>query len=98
MPRILTWLFFLLIFLSGVIFTVYNPHPVTLNYIIDTMQVRLAVLLLVSLLIGCLLGILFSAAWVLKLRYQNRRLRKNYQQASREIERLSTQQPDIAKH
>ena len=78
--RILVWLSFITVFLIGVVFAVYNPHLVTLNYVLGNMEIRLAVLLLISLIIGTMLGGLFTLSWGLKLRYQNRRLRKLQQQ------------------
>jgi len=91
MLRVLVWLLFLMIFLIGVIFTVYNPHPVTLNYILGSQEIRLAILILISLCVGALLGVLFSLNWAMKLQYQNRRLRKAQQQKNHEIEQLNVQ-------
>lgn len=91
MIRLLIGLLFLMIFLTGVIFTVYNPHPVTLNYIFGSQPIRLAILLLISLTIGALLGVLFSLNWAMKLAYQNRRLRKAQQQQNQTIEQLNLQ-------
>jgi len=90
MFRLIGWLFFLLVFLAGLVFTVYNPHPVTLHYVLGSVDIRLAILLLINLLLGVALGILVSGAWILQLRYQNRRLRKNQQQAAQEISQLQT--------
>ncbi len=91
MLRVLVWLLFLTIFSLGMIFTVYNPHPVTLNYILGSQDIRLAILLLVSLSIGAVLGVLFSLNWAMKLRYQNHRLRTVQQQKDEQIEQLNLQ-------
>jgi len=89
MLRIIGWLFFGVIFLIGVIFTLYNPQSVQLHYVINTLEIRLAVLLLIMFLGGATLGIIVSIAWIAKLRYLNRNLRKNYQDAADEITRLN---------
>lgn len=89
MLRLTSWLLFGLLFIAGVIFTLYNSHTVHLHYVINTLEIRLAVLLLVVFLSGITLGILVSIAWIAKLRYLNRTLRKNYQQACDDITRLN---------
>ncbi|GEM_PF-394434 len=91
MLRILVWLLLLLVFLAGVIFTLYNPHPITLYYVLGDLQIRLAILVLFSLIMGAVLGVLFSLHWAMKLRYQNHRLRKAQQQSTQEIEQLNAQ-------
>ena len=89
MLRLISWLFLGLFFMVGVIFTLYNPQTVQLHYIINTLEIRLAVLLLIMFLGGITLGILVSIAWIAKLRYLNRTLRKNHQEAAEEISRLN---------
>ncbi|MEY3218988.1 MAG: hypothetical protein RIT27_345 [Pseudomonadota bacterium] len=89
MLRIIGGLFFGLIFLIGVIFTLYNPQSVQLHYVINTLEIRLAVLLLIMFLAGATLGLIVSIAWIAKLRYLNRTLRKNHQEAADEITRLN---------
>jgi uncharacterized membrane protein YciS (DUF1049 family) len=89
MLRLISWLLLGLCFVVGVIFTLYNPQIVQLHYIINTLEIRLAVLLLIMFLGGITLGILVSIAWIAKLRYLNRTLRKNHQEAAEEISRLN---------
>ncbi len=89
MLRFISWLLLGLCFVVGVIFTLYNPQIVQLHYIINTLEIRLAVLLLIMFLSGITLGILVSIAWIAKLRYLNRTLRKNHQEAAEEISRLN---------
>ena len=89
MLRLISWIFLGLIFIVSVIFTLYNPQTVQLHYVINTLEIRLAVLLLIMFLGGITLGILVSIAWIAKLRYLNRTLRKNHQEAAEEITRLN---------
>lgn len=89
MLRFISWLVLGVFFVVGVIFTLYNPQIVQLHYIINTLEIRLAVLLLIMFLSGITLGILVSIAWIAKLRYLNRTLRKNHQEAAEEISRLN---------
>ncbi|MDY6992502.1 MAG: LapA family protein [Pseudomonadota bacterium] len=80
MWRIVTWLIFLLILSVMVLLTLPNTHHVTLNYYLDSLQLPLTVLLLMSLTLGVLLGIVFNLIWVWNLSYKNKRLKKHYQQ------------------
>lgn len=89
MLRFISWIFLGIFFVVGVIFTLYNPQTVQLHYVINTLEIRLAVLLLIMFLGGIALGILVSIAWIAKLRYLNRTLRKNHQEAADEITRLN---------
>jgi uncharacterized membrane protein YciS (DUF1049 family) len=89
MLRLISWVFLGMIFIVSVIFTLYNPQIVQLHYVINTLEIRLAVLLLIIFLGGITLGILVSIAWIAKLRYLNRTLRKNHQEAADEITRLN---------
>lgn len=89
MLRFISWIFLGLFFVMGVIFTLYNPQTVQLHYVINTLEIRLAVLLLIMFLSGITLGILVSITWIAKLRYLNRTLRKNHQEAADEISRLN---------
>ena len=85
MLRLFSIIFWLLVILLGVVFAVANPQRVDLHYYLGSMQLRLAVVVLLSVWLGAILGIAFTFGQVLKLRYENRRLRKISEQAAREL-------------
>jgi len=80
MWRIVTWLIFLLILSVMILLTLPNTHHVTLNYYLDSIQLPLTVLLLISLTVGVLLGIGFNLIWIWNLSYKNKKLKRYYQQ------------------
>lgn len=88
MLRIVSWLVFFMIFLLGIAFTLPNRHSVNLNYYLGNVDAPLAVLLFAGFALGALLGIVFSFNWIMQLRHENRRLRKQNHQAALDIASL----------
>ncbi len=81
MWRLLAILFWFIVIFLVAAFTVPNLHEVTLNYYLASSRLPLAVILLAGIWLGALLGVLFTYHQVLRLRYENRRLRRASEQA-----------------
>ena len=83
-------LLFLLILLAVVtsVLTRLNIEPVIFNYYFGTVEISLALLLVVGLLGGVLLGMLLTAGWALASRAERRRLRRTLQLREQEIRNL----------
>ncbi|WP_264435522.1 lipopolysaccharide assembly protein LapA domain-containing protein [Coxiella endosymbiont of Dermacentor marginatus] len=63
--RYIFYLFWVLIILLGITFTVLNPQKIVLNYYLDTKSIYLPLLILLVLLIGVALGIIaFLPSWI----------------------------------
>lgn len=82
MKRIVYILLFLVILLLGITFAIKNPQSVELNYYFGFNEtVRLATLVWIILAIGMILGVLLTSIWVL-------RVRRQLGKARREIKKL----------
>lgn len=88
MLRLLVWLFFLVLFLLAIAFTVPNRHSVTLHYYIGSLDAPLAVLLFSGFALGAVLSLLLSLTWIWRLRAENRRLRRQTHETRLEMSRL----------
>ncbi|MFW0057739.1 MAG: lipopolysaccharide assembly protein LapA domain-containing protein [Coxiella endosymbiont of Dermacentor silvarum] len=63
--RCIFYLFWILIILLGITFTVLNPQEIVLNYYLDTKSIYLPLFILLVLLIGVALGIIaFLPSWI----------------------------------
>lgn len=76
MLRIMAVVFWLAVIFLTIVFSVPNLHPISVHYYAGSLEMPLAVLLLCSLWIGALLGVIFAYSQLMRLRYENRRLRK----------------------
>lgn len=86
--RILTYLFLLIILLLGVSFAAINANSVPINYYLGVKNVPLSLLLVYSLGIGILLGFLVTLFPLLKLKHENRSLKRTL---------AKLQQPQLSK-
>ncbi|RME34244.1 MAG: DUF1049 domain-containing protein [Gammaproteobacteria bacterium] len=86
--RFLLLLAVLAVFLLGLLFHARNGHPVTLDYYLGTVELPLSLFSVLLLLSGALLGILATLLMVLRLRRENRRLRRRLEESAKEVENL----------
>lgn len=86
--RFLKLLFILTVILVGAAFTVMNAETVNLNYYFGTMELSLSIILVVAVILGALLGAVASLGGALRLRHENRQLRREARLASQEINSL----------
>ena len=86
--RLLLFLAALAVFLLGLLFHTRNGHLVTLDYYLGTVQLPLSLLSVLLLLAGAVLGMFSCLVMVLRLRQENRRLRRHLEQSAKEVENL----------
>ncbi|BCO30363.1 hypothetical protein TspCOW1_04660 [Thiohalobacter sp. COW1] len=88
MSRILSVIALVLLIGVGITFTVLNPQQVTLNYLLGSLQLPLALLVVLVLALGALLGLLVAGFMLLRLKRENRKLRRGTRLAEQEVANL----------
>lgn len=88
MSRIILAVFLLVVLVFVLSFTVNNNHIVELNYYVGTVEVPLALLLVVTLSIGAILGFIASLRPLLSSRMEVARLKRSVKLSSQEVENL----------
>lgn len=86
--RIFTYLFLLLLAAIGLSFAILNAQPVALNYYLGTITFPLSLLLIETLVLGAFLGLLASAVILIKVKNENRQLRRRIKNVEHELENL----------
>jgi putative membrane protein len=77
MRRLFYVLIFIVVFVLGLTFAGHHAEPVMIDYHFGKLPVPLSLLLALILMIGAILGMLASLSTIMKLKRQNRRLRKS---------------------
>ncbi|HSH31033.1 MAG TPA: lipopolysaccharide assembly protein LapA domain-containing protein [Thiohalobacter sp.] len=88
MSRILSVIALVVLIGVGITFTVLNPQQVTLNYLLGRLELPLALLVVLVLAVGAVLGLLVAAFMLLRLKRENRKLRRGTRQAEQEAANL----------
>lgn len=88
MKRVLLILFLLLLALLGSVLTRYNSAPVNFHYYLGSLEIPLALLLLLVFACGALLGLLMTLSLALSAEAERRRLRRKLQLCEQEIRNL----------
>ncbi|BAZ94554.1 putative membrane protein [Thiohalobacter thiocyanaticus] len=88
MSRILSVIALVLLIGVGITFTVLNPQQVTLNYLLGSLQLPLALLVVLVLALGAVLGLLVAGFMLLRLKRENRKLRRGTRLAEQEVANL----------
>lgn len=86
--RIISYIFLLLIIVTGITFAILNSQTVNINYYIGQKVMPLSLLLAAVFGGGCILGIVVGVWLYLKSKLKNYRLRQRLKLAEREIENL----------
>ena len=86
--RIILYIILLIIVLLGATFAYLNADLVTFNYYLGERLIPLSLLLVLSLGVGLLLGIFVMAVSWIRLKKNNRSLKKNLKCAQQEVENL----------
>lgn len=79
---------FIISLLVGLLFFVKNNQTVEFNYIFNSVELPVSLLLLASLCLGVLLGILAIIPVFLKVKYQKSRLEKQIKMTEKEVKNL----------
>ncbi|HEC60206.1 MAG TPA: LapA family protein [Methylophaga sp.] len=84
----MTIIVFVIVLILGAGFSAINLMPVDINYYLGTLSLPLSIVIIAAIILGTLLGALVLSASILRLRYENRRLRKKLTNTEQEIDRL----------
>ncbi|ADJ27158.1 lipopolysaccharide assembly protein LapA domain-containing protein [Nitrosococcus watsonii] len=90
MRRIFYFFIFVFVFVLGLTFAGRHAEPVAIDYHFGQLHVPLSLLLALILLTGTILGILASLITIIRLRRENRRLRKSIRWVEKENANLRT--------
>jgi putative membrane protein len=89
MKRILYLILFIVVLVVGLTFALQNSQSVAINYYFDIKwQGPLAVFLLLALAVGSVLGFLASLGYVIRVRHQVNRSRREIRKMEQEITNL----------
>ncbi len=88
MLNIITIIFFIILIILGLSFSLLNSTPVELNYYFSRIQLPLAFALVTALVIGVLFGALAVLSMVVKLKRETMRLKKTIRASERELSQL----------
>lgn len=88
--RYLTYIFWCLVVLVGVVFVVLNSHSVPINYYVGETTIYYPLLLLVELGIGAILGIITMLPLLIKQKAKNHRLKNKVKEVELELNNLRT--------
>jgi putative membrane protein len=88
MLNIITIIFFIILIILGLSFSLLNSTTVELNYYFSSIQLPLAFALVTALVIGVLFGALAVLSMVVKLKRETMRLKKTIRASERELSQL----------
>jgi putative membrane protein len=88
MKRIIIIALFLCVFALAAGFSALNPTLVSISFYVIDFTIPLSIIVVVAILIGAILTSLIISVSLLKLRYENRRLRKKLTVSEQEINSL----------
>jgi uncharacterized integral membrane protein len=88
MRRLASTVFYLLIFLLGVVFTLLNQNTVVVNLHLGQFELPLAVLVILAIFLGVILSLIVCYGAKLKYRVEVRGLRKKIVIQEQEIQNL----------
>lgn len=90
MSRIIGLIFLLILALVVISFTTLNAQSIQLNYYLGTSEVPLAVAIVLAIAVGILFGFIASFGIMLRLKRENRKLKKSARSAERELVSLKS--------
>lgn len=85
------FVFFLVIFIIALLFSILNIHPVEVNFYYGSVTLPFALVLTLELLAGVLIGISGCLMQFIRLKTQNAKLKKQLSQAEKELAGLRGQ-------
>lgn len=88
--RYITYIFWFLVVLVGMIFVVLNSHSVPINYYLGETKIYYPLLLLIELAIGAILGIITMLPVIIKIKAKNHRLKNKVKEVELELNSLRT--------
>ena len=88
MRRIMTIILFVIVLMLGAGFSAINLTPVDINYYLGVLSLPLSMVIIAAIILGTILGALALSTSILRLRYENHRLRKKLISSEQEINSL----------
>ena len=88
MFRVLSFVFSILFALFIFVFTLENLSPITIDLLVQKIQVPLGITMLICFIFGAVLGLLFCVSSVLKNKSHARSLAKKVEIAEQEVANL----------
>ncbi len=88
MLNIISIIFFIILIILGLSFSLLNATLVPLNYYFSSVELPLAFALMTALMIGALFGALGVLSVVIKLKRETMRLKKTINASERELSQL----------
>ena len=88
MFRFLLFFISLALILLVFVFTLENLEPITINFLVQNVQVSLSVAMIICFILGALIGILFSISLVLKNKTRAKLLAKKVAIVEQEVANL----------
>lgn len=79
MKNIFYFIFFIIVLTIGLIFTIYNSTDVQFNYVINSINLPLSLIIILSIVAGAILGLLVCSIIILRLRNEIAHYKKNQQ-------------------
>ena len=86
--RVISTLFFLLVVIIGVTFSLLNADVVVINYYFGEKTLPLSILIILSFAVGGVIGTLFGLVYSFRMFRENSRLKKKVSMSEKEIENL----------
>ena len=86
--RILMVLFYLILIVIGVSFSVLNAQPVEINLYFKSFSLPISILLIIVFAVGLIWGLVFFACRYLKLKISYSRLREQLTLCEKEVKNL----------
>ena len=88
MRRIMTIILFVIVLMLGAGFSAINLTPVDINYYLGVLSLPLSMVIIAAIILGSILGALALSTSILRLKYENRRLRKKLISSEQDINSL----------
>lgn len=93
MFRIVGILLFLVVLVVGIEFSAVNSAPVTVNYLLGTVSLPLALVVVAAFTVGILVAVAVGTLAMVPLRLRAASLRREVEARQFEIDRLRAKQP-----
>ncbi|MFV1984394.1 MAG: lipopolysaccharide assembly protein LapA domain-containing protein [Thiohalomonadales bacterium] len=82
MKNIFYFIFFIIVLALGLIFTIYNSEDVPFNYIVNSINLPLSLIIIVAIIAGVILGLLACSIIIVRLQRDLSHVKKINQKLS----------------
>ncbi len=81
MKNIFYFIFFIIVLAIGLIFTIYNSSDVPFNYVFNSINLPLSLLIIIAVIAGAILGLLACSIIILRLQNEIAHYKKKKQKS-----------------